>query len=435
MSPLPLPAAFALSYVTYVVTYFFRAASAAAKRPLSSALGLSPALLGRLDAGFLTAYTLASFLLPVRRWASLARLGLCAQCAHSSAQAARSPWRSMAIGLAGTAAAFALLAASEPSVLRLAVAQLASGAFQALLYPACMASLRGSATRPLSALTLAAWTTCAACGSASGGRLARSAIRAAAPGLPAAAAAFSAPLPYAVVTVAALVSADAWHGQGSAALQPAAPPPGCPRRRPAALAAVSPALALHGSLFGCAKFVRYAFALWLPFHLDALAATAHSPFPLASAAPFDSGNLVGALAGGALADWLAAPHGVAAAALAALTPALVLLPGALRAGGRHGVGCLALTGVLAGCAETLQGPVSIMRHARPGQEAGAAAFVTALGSLAALAAAPGVPALAGVLGGDWGAAFGALAGVAGAATVLSVGLLAREAAQRRRKRD
>jgi len=66
MPPLPLPAAFLLSYCCYVVTYFFRAASAAAKRPLSAALALSPALLGRLDATFLTAYTVASFLLPVR---------------------------------------------------------------------------------------------------------------------------------------------------------------------------------------------------------------------------------------------------------------------------------------------------------------------------------------------------------------------------------
>jgi len=99
------------------------------------------------------------------------------------------------------------------------------------------------------------------------------------------------------------------------------------------------------------------------------------------------------------------------------------------------MGSLAATGALAGCAETLQGPVSIMRHALPGQEAGAAAFVTALGSLAALAAAPGVPALAGALGGDWGAAFGALAGVAGLAAATATGLLARDAAGRRRKQE
>lgn len=257
--------------------------------------------------------------------------------------------------LAVNAAASATAALAPLSYGLLGASYVVAGAVQSLLYPACMSALRRAAGggHNLSALALAAWTTSAASGSVAGGALARAALQNAGWR-----AAFAAPVPFTLATAAALLRATPLPA-------PAAPPAGAAGKGRAGQGrAWTPLLCAHGTLYGVAKCIRYAFALWFPYYADGMARPPRTSL-------FDSGHLAGCLLAGAAADAAGAPVAIAAAAFAAMAAALRALPASV--GGSGGGAALALVGALAGATETLQGAVATLAHAQPGAEAAAAA--------------------------------------------------------------
>ena len=407
--------AFVVTYALYGLSYAARSASSVAKRPLAADLGLADGDLGTLDAFFLGAYVVAtgvvSPLLDLHdRWRVLDLCILFVGLANGIVAATDEVPRGTPVGLLVWA--------------RLCGAYALHGAAQALVYPAALSVLRASATGRVSATALAVWSSASATGGLLGRSLASLLVQRSAFGWRATFA-----LPSLLHVTLGCVLPMLRRPAARRTAPTSAPTPAAPTGSRGS--ALSPTVVTTGIMYGCAKCVRYAFALWLPFF--------QSPTGQGSSAGggastlFDVGNLSGSLIGGALAD--AAPGGpaysvrpLAAACFAALSLLLPLLGSSSLAPAVHAYAML-LVGAAAGAAETLCGPVATAMLAAGSSEDGEAAgrggapstgavagVINTLGALGALAAAP----LPAHLGGDFGALCGALEAICGTAAVVAV---------------
>jgi sugar phosphate permease len=398
--------AFGVTYALYGLSYAARSASSVAKRPLSVDLGLTDGDLGTLDAFFLGAYVVATGVV-----SPLLDL-------HDS-------WRVLDLCILFVGLANGLVAATDevphgtPVGLlvwaRLCGAYALHGAAQALVYPAALSVLRAAATGRVSATALAVWSSASATGGLLGRWLARQCVQRSAFGWRAV---FALP---ALLHVALGCGLPMLRRPGARRAAPAPAPTTIPPVV-SRWSGLSPPVVTIGILYGCAKCVRYAFALWLPFFQGQAGA---------AATLFDIGNLGGSLIGGALAD--AAPGGpaysvrpLAAACFATLCLLLPLLGSSSLSSAMHAHAML-LVGAAAGAAETLCGPVATAMLAagsipegegevRTPSTGAVAGVINTLGALGGLAAAP-LPAR---LGGDWGALCGALGAMCGTAAVVAV---------------
>ena len=407
-------AAFVATYALYGLSYAARSASSVAKRPLAADLRLTDGDLGTLDAFFLGAYVVAtgvvSPLLDLHdRWRVLDLCILFVGLANGIVAATDEVPHGTPVGLLIWA--------------RLCGAYALHGAAQALVYPAALSVLRASATGRVSATALAVWSSASATGGLLGRSLASQLVQRSAFGWRAT---FALP---ALLHVAIGCCLPMLRRPAARRTAPAsAPMPAAPAVSRGS--ALSPTVVTTGILYGCAKCVRYAFALWLPFFQTPAAQGGRGG---GAATLFDFGNLSGSLIGGALAD--AAPGGpaysvrpLAAACFAALSLLLPLLGSSSLSPAMHAHAML-LVGAAAGAAETLCGPVATAMlaagSAQEGEAAGqggaqsmgaVAGVINTLGALGALAAAP-LPAR---LGGDLGALCGALGAMCGTAAVVAV---------------
>ena len=416
-------AAFAVTYTLYALSYAARSASSVAKRPLAADLGLSDGHLGSLDAWFLGAYLVAtggvSPLLDLHdHWRVLDLCILFVGLANGIVASTDDVPRGTSVGLLVWA--------------RLCGAYAMHGAAQALVYPAALSVLRAAASARVSATALAVWCSASATGGFLGRALAARLVQSSAFGW------------RAVFALPALLHVALGCGlpllRRPAAARTAPPPAQAPVATSSASrrsALLTPSVVSTGMLYGCAKCVRYALALWLPFFQ---APGAQGGGGGGASTLFDVGNFSGSLLGGALAD--ASPGGpaysvrpLAALCFAALSLLLPLL-GTQTLSAIARARTMLLVGAAAGAAETLCGPVATAMLAAGGGREGTGAegeegmaggagqpspgvvagVINTLGALGALAAAP-LPAR---LGGEFGALCGALGAMCGTAAVVAV---------------
>lgn len=417
------------SYVGYAACYLARNNAAVVKAPLMGMLSTGAAaslplttVLGVLDAGFLVAYTVGSFVVP-------AALDL----DH------RDPWAVVwsALALAGASqlalcGAWVFLLAPCLGLGQIGVALgccAVNGAAQSVLYPACKQLM--AASFGANGTVLGLWNTCYYLGGVASTLLSAAACEYL--GWPAAflvpgalllfvagcgsvAGAFTRPehgrrMADTGNRVAASANAGAAgtrHGVEERLLQLLWPP--CRETRVVALQYFS------------VKLIRYAFGLWLPLLL-ATGHVAHGDVPLlevaGTAALFDVGAIIGSLALGAQVEraGLAALPWLVLAATVCLSLLLPAVPFALGLPPLGPPALILLLGLATGGAETLLGSVSPIHYAqRSGSSVSSAvASVNGYGSLGTVAAALALPLLAGAGTGaapDLAAAFARLAPLA-----------------------
>jgi len=411
---------FVVTYATYFLAYSARTNAAVVKKQLSAELQLSDIDLGVLDSCFLASYLVSTLFL-------------------SSLLDSLDSWLVLDVCVLAVGLASGLIAATDesaPALLtwaRLCFAHCLNGAAQSLVYPSALSSLRSCGGR-VSATALAVWCSASAAGGLAGRTLAAYATttfgwRAA----------FAIPAMLNVF-VGCLLPLLHTGEIGKDAKRPAKTKVTIGHAPSSRSTALSPHALLAGFMYGCAKCVRYAFALWLPL-LHGRTQANHASTTGRQSALFDIGNLSGSLLAGALADavpggpaYSAGPLAVAAfGALAILLPVLGA-PLTASTGGDDSMRRTAtlahimlVTGAASGAAETLSGPISlaVLTAAACSGSGTIAGVVNTLGALGALAAAP-LPARLGL---EWDGLCQVLGLVCG--TAAAIGAAAQVASRRR----
>mmetsp|Transcript_26679 Transcript_26679/g.76364 ORF Transcript_26679/g.76364 Transcript_26679/m.76364 type:complete len:630 (+) Transcript_26679:58-1947(+) len=431
------------TYLAYASSYFARNNAAVVKAPLLGLQGLleapiSPtAVLGCLDAGFLIAYALGSFIVP-------AVLDLDNQ----------EPWKVVWIGLAvagvsqlGLCLTWFFLLGPSFGYLQLGAALvfcLLNGFAQSVLYPTCkklMADTFGS-----NGTILGAWNTCYYLGGVASTLIAAGMVDS-----------FSWPAAFLgpgliLLLVSSLGAVSplflAWAGSQVARVDAA----GALERREAAKPTGDGASGVGDRLwqllrpsrleinivagqYFAIKLIRYVFGLWLPLLLVASRGALEDGGGLLevgrTAATFDIGSIVGSLAVGALAEKLgkgALPALVLGTSLS-LALLLPVLPSAVAASSGAAAAAAASAsmmmallalGIATGGAETLLGSICPIHYAlrSGGSVSSAVASVNGYGSLGTVASALVLPLLAGSSGAtDLASGFASLAPLAGMASL------------------